>query len=82
MNSKKIMSVFGVAMLFAQMGFADVSQEITADEAQGIEQQIPLRMRESEIGLAEVQNHAIGIKKFRAFAIGTKFFKQLRSKLS
>jgi hypothetical protein len=40
MNSKKIMSVFGVAMLFAQMGFADVSQEITADEAQGIEQQM------------------------------------------
>ncbi|MCX6989940.1 MAG: hypothetical protein NTX49_02570 [Chlamydiae bacterium] len=40
MNSKKIMSVFGVAILFAQMGFADVSQEITADEAQGIEQQM------------------------------------------
>ena len=40
MNSKKIMSVFGIAMLFSQMGFADVSQEITADEAQGIEQQM------------------------------------------
>ena len=40
MNSKKIISVFSVAMLFAQMGFADISQEITADEAQGIEQQM------------------------------------------
>jgi hypothetical protein len=40
MNSKKIMSVLSVAMLFAQMGFADVSQELTADEAQGIEQQM------------------------------------------
>jgi|GEM_PF-6430722 len=40
MNSKKMMTVLGVAVLFAQMGFADVSQEITVEEEQAIQEQI------------------------------------------
>jgi len=58
MNSKKIMSVVGVAMLLAQMGFADISQEITADEAQGIEQQM-----QEIVSTNEEANDALLLKK-------------------
>jgi hypothetical protein len=37
---RQMMSFIGVAMLCAQMGFADVSQEITAEEAQVIQEQM------------------------------------------
>lgn len=40
MNFKKMMTGLSVAVLFAQMGFADVSQEITAEEAQAIQEQM------------------------------------------
>ena len=39
MNSKKIMSILAVALLFTKMGFADVGLEFNAEEVQPTQNQ-------------------------------------------
>lgn len=39
MNSKKIMGAFSVALLFCQMGFADVSSEFSSEDVQANQSQ-------------------------------------------
>ena len=57
MNFKKMMTGLSVAVLFAQMGFADVSQEITAEEAQAIQEQM------QELATTSEEEAALLLKK-------------------
>lgn len=54
---RQMMSFLGVAMLCAQMGFADVSQEITAEEAQVIQEQM------QDVAATEEADAALLVKK-------------------